>query len=312
MRLTCLKCGQQYEVELDPGAIDPPPGVVRNDQDFSCVCGNEIPADNHRPAVVFPNARAAERSRSRAFQAAGLVKNVGGFAITVALLGMLFFPFGLVGAAIGIYCLTMIRGPLRRYSGRRLAAGAIVLGLATFVIEGTMVMRWLDDKRVQRLERAQHGASEDLKILRRSQVHFHASNGTYGTFDELRYEPRVGWHTIYLGKEDLMQAERDGESIGDPLPEWVVPAVSDTNFTAVAVANLDGDDTLDVWLMTALGAPVHLSDDLTNQRLEAEKPEVKEEQVPDEADDEQGSPDDGDKPEDSNEDKQEKIDEKTE
>ena len=94
MRLTCLKCGQQFELVIGVDVAA-----------FGCVCG----VAHHPPEVVDsgtqPNEDAALRSRRKAFRASGVAKNVGGFAIGIALLGVLFFPLGLLGAGIALYYL---------------------------------------------------------------------------------------------------------------------------------------------------------------------------------------------------------------
>ena len=78
MRLTCLKCGHQTEVATDLRGVR-----------VSCVCGY----DHTYPEVIntgtCPSNKAAERSRLRAFRAAGLTKNFGGFALGISILGIL-------------------------------------------------------------------------------------------------------------------------------------------------------------------------------------------------------------------------------
>mgnify|MGYP001129729865 CR=1 FL=1 len=106
MRLTCLKCGHQMELGSDPQTMR-----------LKCVCGQDYSYPNVCNTGTCPNDYAAERSRSKAFRAAGVVKNFGGFALGVSLLGILFFPIGLLGVAIGVYVLAMLRGPTGRYSG---------------------------------------------------------------------------------------------------------------------------------------------------------------------------------------------------
>lgn len=251
MRLTCLKCGQQYELDSDP---DSGPG--------NCICGAPLEPMRNILFAVEPDRRAAKRSREKAFRAAGISRNVGAYALGISLLGLLFFPLGLVGAGIGVYCLLLIKGPLAAYSGRRSAAAGVVLGIAIFVAEGMALMSLLESHETNRLVALQLGVAHDLKSLRRAEVLYHASRDGYGGFDDFSFEPTVRGHTIFLGKQDLLPAKRNGVLITDPLPLGIVPGVGAENFTAVAVANLDDDPALDVWLMTATGEPLHLADDL--------------------------------------------------
>src|SRR5262245_58162807 len=127
--MTCLRCGHQSELATGGAAAGR----------LTCACGADYSLPDVRPTGTAPSERLAERSRSKAFRAAGVVKNVGGFALGIALLGILFFPLGLLGAIIGVYCLTMLRGPIGRYSGRRWAIVAVGIGTATFAIEGMMM-----------------------------------------------------------------------------------------------------------------------------------------------------------------------------
>lgn len=259
MRLTCLKCGHQMEVAAS-GV-----GNVR----LNCVCGQDYSSPQVVNTGTQPSEEAAERSRSRAFRAAGLVKNVGGFSLGISLLGILFFPIALLGAGIGIYVLTMLRGPLGRYSGRRAAVMAVFIGSVVFLVEGAVAANWLKTRRVQRIVTVQNSVSEDLRALLRAQRLFRATHDTYGTFSEFRFRPPSGKYTVYLGAEDLVPAIRDDNEITDPLPMEYAPTVSETFFTAFASANLDADAFMDVWSLDDQGTITHLADDAINERKAA-------------------------------------------
>jgi hypothetical protein len=251
LRLTCLKCGHQFELATGPHSSRIP-----------CVCGQDFTYPEVLNTGTQPSEAAAERSRSKAFRAAGLVKNIGAFALGIALLGVLFFPLGVVGACIGVYVLTMMRGPLGRYSGRTAAVGAVAIGISVFLAEGSLAMSYLKERQRQRLESFQAAADDDLRALLRAERLFRADNDTYGTFKEFRFTPRQGKYTLYLGPDDYIPANREREKIVDPLPTGVVAAVSEGAFTAVAVANIDGDPFLDVWTINDHGEVIHLQDDI--------------------------------------------------
>lgn len=260
--MTCLKCGHQIEL-----AHGPNPRV-------SCPCGLEF---NH-PAVVNtgtrPSARAAERSRYRAFRAAGVVKNVGGLALGISLLGILFFPLGLVGAAIGIYVLIMLKGPQRRYSGRGQAMTAVMMGAGVFVLEGALLLQWMERRHLQNMATVQRGAAEDLKRLLRAQRLHRATEDAYGAFSDFRFRPAYGTYTLYLGlgPGEMLAARRDEQEVWDPLPEAVTPMVEADAFTAVAVANIDNDPGLDVWVLTHDGRPRHVFNDAIEETAPALMP----------------------------------------
>lgn len=252
MRLTCLKCGHQSELAGVPTSVQ-----------VSCVCGLTHTYPEVVNTGIQPSERAALRSRSRAFRAAGLVKNIGGFALGLALLSIAFFPLGVLAALVGLYVLTMLRGPVGFYSGRRQAVVAVFLGMAIFVAEGTLALHWIQKRRDHAIMGWQQTVHKDLRILLRTERLFKASRGTYGSFDEFRFKPTHGRYTVYLSGDDYFEGIDDREAILDPLPEGVQPGLSEDSFTAVAVANLDGDPALDVWTLDNTGAVYHLRDDLS-------------------------------------------------
>ena len=251
MRLTCLRCGNQMEL----AASGPRVGTI-------CACGTEISYPEVYDTGVRPNERAAERLRYRAFRAAGLVKNLGGFAIGMALLGLLFFPLALCGAVLGVYTLTMVRGPLGRYSGRRAAIAATIIGVIVFATEGGILWSYMSHRRAERLTALQASAADDLRTLVRAERVFKAAQDRFGSIKECRYTPRGGYYTIYLALDDYIPAVRDGKTITDRLPSDANPKLTDTAFTAYAVANLDGDSDLDVWMVDQSGELRHVHNDV--------------------------------------------------
>lgn len=260
MRLTCLKCGHQMELAVNGGGTR-----------LSCVCGNDYTYPNVINTNTFPSERAAEKSRYKAFRAAGLVKNVGGFGLGISLLGILCFPLGLVGAAIGIYVLTMVRGPLQRYTGRRAALIAVILGASVFVGEGFLALRWVKARRLEKMVSIQSTISEDLRALLRVQRLYRASHDTYGTFKEVRFEPRFGRYAVYLGGDDVVSPKASEDGPTALLPAAFSPSVSEQSFTAIAVANLDDDPALDIWALYENGKLIHVVDDVA---LESEADNV--------------------------------------
>lgn len=254
MRQTCLKCGHQVDLAVGETVA---PQV--------CVCGRNFGSTCAIEMGVQPNVRAAEELRARAFRAAGLVRNVGGFALAVALMGVLVFPLGLLGAALGFWVLLSLRGPMGRYSGRTSAIWAAVLGLFFFLGEGAMCVTWLQQRHMADTASVQLTASEDLRDLLRAQRLFRATAEHFGQFSDLKFKPRHGQYTLYLSPTDRLPAHRDNREIIDPLPTDLPPghnpSVETSAFVALAVANLDMDDDLDVWAVNAAGDIVHVRSD---------------------------------------------------
>jgi hypothetical protein len=167
---------------------------------------------------------------------------------------------------LALYVVLALKGPRRRYSGRNEAVYALILGLFVFVGEGLLAARWLGERRQQQFRLIQETAPEDLRALLRAQRWLYASENRYGGLEDARFRPRYGRYTIYMGPEDVMAGQIDGEEVVEPLPEAQepMPAVTPESFTAVAVSNLDDDATLDLWVLTADGEIVHLTDDAEN------------------------------------------------
>jgi hypothetical protein len=227
-----------------------------------CTCGIEISYPEVYNTGVRPNERAAERLRYKAFRAAGLVKNIGGFAMGLAFLGILFFPLALVGAVLGMYVLTMVRGPLGRYSGRNAAIVAIAVGVGVFATESSILWSYISHRRSDRLIALQTSAADDLRTLLRTQRLYRAAQDRFGSLKESRFQPRVGAYTIYLGLDDYVAGVRDEQTVTDALPNGLHPKVTPTGFLAYAVANLDGDPEVDVWSVDDSGEVKHLTNDV--------------------------------------------------
>ena len=229
-----------------------------------CACGLQYDYPVVLDTGVRPNQRSAERARTRAFRAAGLVRNLGGFALGTAVLGIPCFPLGLVGALVGVYSLLSVRGPMARYSGRGMALAAVLVGGLAFGTGGSLTVRWLRGQRAERLSVWQADARQDLQALLRVQRLQQADSGRYLPFAGLHFSPPAGRYTLYLGPEDVLLGHCGGKPCRAPLPPSLalVPVVRAQQMTAVAVANLDGDAALDVWAINEAGLLTHLHDDL--------------------------------------------------
>ncbi len=253
MRVTCLKCGSQYDVEYDTSSVA-----------VNCECGPSISYPEVHDAGVVPSERAAERLRYRAFHSAGLVRNIGVVALTVSAISILFFPLAVVGIGIGLYTLLGTRGPLKRYVGRQQATAAIALGLVVFLVEGSLAIRWMEQRRIRRVNDLQASVKDDLRGLLRTQRLYRAAQDHYGGFRDFPgrgFQPINGHYTIYLGPDDFMAAVRDNEEHQDEWIGAIAPGVSADAFTAIAVANLDDDPEMDVWMLTHAGEQTHLVND---------------------------------------------------
>lgn len=253
--MTCMTCGSQYDVEYDTSTLP-----------VNCECGPMMTFPEVHAAGVFPSERAAEKLRYRAFHSAGLVKNIGAVALTISIISVVFFPMAIVGIGIGVYAVATMRGPRLRYAGRSQAIGAIVLGTFALGVGGGVSMHLLKRRRMKSVAAMQQSVGDDLRRLLRTQRLYRAAQDRYGRFSDFPGRFRAGRYTLYLGPRDFIPAERNGLEIKDELPDtdefrsWC-PSSSPDAFTAIAVANLDGDSDLDVWLLNDSGQQYHLAND---------------------------------------------------
>jgi len=106
----------------------------------------------------------------------------------------------------------------------------------------------------------QSEAKSNLSAIFNMQMAFHGDKDTYAhTFNEMGWEPE-GTHayTYFLDKDEI-QAKKGGPY---QLPANVKAKVGKEEFLAVAVANIDRDDTLDVWAIDQSKVLQNLVDDV--------------------------------------------------
>ena len=252
MRLTCLECGHQVDIS---------PGEAKRKQLSNCVCGREHVFPDLLDTGTRPNNWAADRARTRAFRAAGVVKNRGATALWASVVGLVCFPLSLVGVGIGIYVLAGLSPQVRFYSGYRKAIAAIFIGILGFVAESMLLHHWFSLKNQEMTSLIQGSAPDEMGAVLRAQRIFHKENGRFGTLDEIPYKPLYGEYCIYLSPNDVLPATKGQESVYCPLPTNYLPYVSSDRFLGVGLANLDDDPQLDIWLVSETGQIVHEVDD---------------------------------------------------
>ena len=252
MRLTCLNCGHQVVIT---------PQKAEEEQYSYCVCGKEHVYPDLVDTGTRPNEWAADRSRARAFRAAGVVKNTGATALWASFVGLLCFPFTLVGVAVGTYVLGFLPPPIRVYSGYRKAIAAVIIGLVGFAGEGLLMQRWLGEKTQETTSLVQETAPDEMAAVLRAQRLFFKENGRYGALNEIPYSPLYGDYSVYLSPTDFIGATVSGKEIVHPLPMNYLPYVSPKRFLGVGLSNLDDDPQLDIWMVSETGRIVHEVDD---------------------------------------------------
>ena len=252
MRLTCLNCGHQVVIT---------PQQAEEEQYNYCICGKEHVYPYFLDTGTRPHEWAAQRSRIRAFRAAGVVKNTGGTALLASVIGLVCFPLTLVGVGIGAYVLGFLPPNIRIYSGYRRAIAAIIIGLLGFTVEGLLLKHWLGEKNQQTTSLVQETAPDEMAAVLRAQRLFFKENGRYGGLKEIPYTPLYGDYSVYLSPTDFVGATSSGDEIIHALPMNYLPYVADDRFLGIALANLDEDPELDIWMVSETGRIVHEVDD---------------------------------------------------
>jgi hypothetical protein len=250
MRVTCLRCGQQVELQ----------DTFKNAV-VKCLCGGSIHPKNIVRTGIHPNPQAAQKLREHAFVASGMVHNVGGLAFTLSLFGILFFPLALAGTAVALYQIIHLKGPVGLYSGRRKALWSLVLGPIIFFGEGIFIYQHYQQEKVHKMFYAHVSAFKDLQRFQGLQDTFFKDTGRYGTFNDIRFESLLEEYTLYLDDHTFLPAAKVSPHT---LPDSVKPHLSHDTYQIVAIANLDSDPQLDIWAMGPRGPPMLIQDD-TNE-----------------------------------------------
>ena len=106
-----------------------------------------------------------------------------------------------------------------------------------------------------------HGSEgvQNLIALQEREKQFYAANHRYAkTFAELGWRPAgVRYYAYFMSPAEVVQPGWTKYS----LPQGITASVSDTNYTFVAVGNLDMDPDLDVWAIQPDSKPKHLRKD---------------------------------------------------
>ena len=99
-----------------------------------------------------------------------------------------------------------------------------------------------------------------LQQLKAAQVGYKSLNGRYGeTFEEIGFSmiEENQRYSYFMGDDVL-----EGATFFDEFPGFLkYPEVTDSNFIAYAIANLDDDPDLDVWRVTNAGNPKQVRND---------------------------------------------------
>ncbi len=163
----------------------------------------------------------------------------------------------LVGVILGVIALVRISDKPNELKGKGLAIAAIVVGIMWMVVAILAAIAIPNFMKFQARAK-QSEAKANLVAIYTAEQTKHAEDGAYvGRFTQLNWRPETGArYTYYIGQDSVSAG-----GTAQPLPGEVETYVRKDGFRAVAVANIDGDDTLDVWVIDEKHDLQNLSND---------------------------------------------------
>lgn len=169
-------------------------------------------------------------------------------ALVFSLIPFCFLP--IVGIVLGVMARKEIRARPHQLKGDGLALAAIIIGSIFTVIAviGMLAAIAIPNFIKFQARSKQTEAKANLRAI------YTASMSTPGaSFADIGFSPEPRRRYTYFYGEDALQADLGGPySLPEDLPEGV---------KAVAVGNVDNDDTLDVWMLQEDGSVTSHVDD---------------------------------------------------
>lgn len=156
-----------------------------------------------------------------------------------------------VGIVLGVMARKEIRANPHRLKGDGLALAAIIIGSIFTVVAVIGVLAAIAIPNFLRFQ-ARSKQAEVKANLRALYVASQSNPGT--TFEEIGFAPEPPRRYTYFFKEDVLQADLGG-------PYSMTEDVQG-DALAVAVGNVDNDETLDVWVLEPDGTVTNQVDDI--------------------------------------------------
>jgi type IV pilus assembly protein PilA len=188
---------------------------------------------------------------------------LSGLAIAGFVMSLLpFCMINLVGLVLGAVAWAQINSRPRELRGKGLAVAAVVIGSLWLVIAvvGVLAAIAIPSFLGYESRARQSEAKNNLRAIYTAESAHFAEHGSYAdSFEALEWRPSGGGrrYTYFLG-EDVLPPP------GEPaaaLPFDVATFANRDGFQAAAVGNIDGDPTLDVWVIGDDGWTDHVVDD---------------------------------------------------
>lgn len=215
-------------------------------------CNAEQVADQAPPPPAAPpTAPPPGAAPLQAPLAAG--SKTSGLAIASLILSLLGFVSGallcLPGVILGFVALSKIKKSNGQLGGKGLAIAGICVGggllaiLFLAIVAAVVIPLLLDPGMASRAKQSE--AKQNLGAIFTCEVAYFVENNTYGSnFNGLGWAPEGENRYAYFIAEDVIQARAGGPY---QIPASIETYANQENFQALAIGNIDKDDTLDVW-----------------------------------------------------------------
>jgi type II secretory pathway pseudopilin PulG len=184
--------------------------------------------------------------------------------MAIAALVLAFIPvcLNVAGIALGIVSLVRIGRAPRELQGKGLAIAAIAVGCAGFIVAGILSAIAIPNFIRYQSRAKQEEARASLKAIDLARRTAEAESGQPPVdFTELGFAPPdLRRYAYFYGSEELQPTEGGPFQIPAELPGVGDDAV------AFAVADIDSDPALDVWVLSADGRIENVVNDLEHER----------------------------------------------
>jgi type II secretory pathway pseudopilin PulG len=228
---------------------------------FCPSCGREIPENSTicplcgKPIAAYPGTPPVMKTSRMAI-----------VSLVLGILGFFFWAIpGIFGLILGIWSLGRIKRSQGRIGGAGLAWGGMTTGAISILFMAFIVMAIVIPAMTRYKAMAkQREAQTNLQAVEEAQLAFYDTHGRYAeSFKELGWKPAGQIRYAYFfSAHDSIQPPDQTYSLPDLPGEDLVAFADDHTFNIIAVSNLDGDDTPDVWVLDYVSGISHVQNDL--------------------------------------------------
>ena len=199
------------------------------------------------PSCGTPNSRAPGMGAAGGQQTSG--KAI--LALVFSLIPVCMLP--IVGIVLGVMARKEIRARPHQLKGDGLALAAIIIGSIFTVVSVIGVLAAIAIPNFISFQSRSKQAEAKMNLR---SIYVASESTPGGTLADIGFSPQPRRRYTYFYGEDVLQAD-----LGGP---YTLPEDVPQDARAVAVGNVDNDDTLDVWVLQPDGEVTQHTDDINN------------------------------------------------